>query len=212
MRALANTWGIMNNYISQTEFAAKSLIDLISSDFDALEHTNEALKSATAKFNVNHQIFMANEFHTAANYYHAQMAKAHEPQAHIITEIERLSGDIDAKSASISALSGALLQIAKQGISLTFGRPENAPNGEEINGLLVKEIIWEARNQSIHYENPKEVSEKVVNLFKKIDTVRNDGAFWAPRNQINYAFDVVRFLGWLNYEQYEIHLKSIKRK
>lgn len=202
----------MNNYISQTEFAAKSLIDLISSDFNALELMNVALKTATAKFDMNYQIFMANEFHTAANYYHAQMAKAHEPQAHIIAEIERLSENIDAKSASISALSGALLQIAKQGISLTFGRPENAPKGEEVNGLLIKEIIWEARNQSIHYENPREVSDKVIDLFTKIDKVRNDGTSWTPRNQINYAFNIVKFLGWLNYERYEMHLKSIKRK
>lgn len=202
----------MNNYISQTEFAAKSLIDLISSDFKALEHMNSALKNAAAKFDFNYQIFMANEFHTAANYYYAQMTKAREPQAHIMAEIESLSENIDAKSASISALSGALLQIAKQGISLTFGRPENAPKGEEIHGIPIKEIIWEARNQSIHYENPREVSDKVVALFTKIDQVRNDGRLWTPRDQINYAFDIVRFLGWLNYEQYETHLKSIKRK
>ena len=200
----------MKNYISQTEHATRSLVDLIAADHKALENTSRALRDATAKFDVRHQIFLANEFHTAANHYHAQMARAHQAKAVIDADVKFLVDSIDAKSASIAALSGALLQVAKQGISVVYGKPQNAPRGAEVSGMLVKDTIWEGRNQSIHYENPKEISDAVVDLFRRIDGIRNDGVSWDPRSQYNYAFDIVNFLGWLDWKQFEGHMLSIR--
>jgi hypothetical protein len=138
------------------------------------------------------------------------MAKAHQAKAAVDAEVRSLSASIDAKSASIAALSGAFLQVAKQGLAVVYGKPQNAPRGAEIYGLLVKDIIWEGRNQSIHYENPKEISDAVVELFGRIDSVRNDGVSWDPRSQHNYAFDIVNFLGWIDWKQFESHMLSIR--
>ncbi|MBV2180850.1 MAG: hypothetical protein KUL86_06390 [Castellaniella sp.] len=202
----------MRNYISQTEHATRSLVDLIAVDHKALENESRALRSATAKFDVLHQVFLANEFHTAANHYHAQMAQAGQAQETVGAKVKFLADTIDAKSASIAALSGALLQIAKQGISVIYGKPQNAPLGAKISGIPIKDIIWQGRNQSIHYENPKEISSAVVNLFSRIDSVRSDGVSWQPKTQRNYAFDIVNFLGWLDWKQFERHLLSIQRR
>lgn len=202
----------MKDYVEQTEHASRSLIDLISADQQALSEANDKLKRATAKFEINHQVFIASEFHPAANHYHTQLTSAHKEKEEVERKVSIITAEIDAKSASISALSGALLQLAKQGISLTYGRPENTPKGEDISDIPVKEIIWEGRNQSTHYENPKEVSDKVVDLFARIDAVRDNGVSWEPRNRINYAFDVIRFLGWLDWSCYERHMISMRKR
>lgn len=206
----------MKKFLNEIEFASKSLIGLISSDFIELNRLNKSLEKKTAELAMKYQIFIANEFHSAANYYHAQMAQAFERKKEVDAQtqkdIEILTFKIDAKSASITALSGALLQIAKQGISTTYGKPENAPKGIEFNGIPVKEIIWEARNQANHYANPKEISVKVENIFTKLNDIRGDGVIWNPKSQVNFSFDVVKLLGWLEYENFVKHLSSIFRK
>ncbi|WP_148861228.1 hypothetical protein [Marinobacter fonticola] len=206
----------MNKYLEETKFAASSLIDLIWADFEKLEDLNAQLKRLTADFDVRYQVFLSNEFHPAANHYHAQMAKAYQgmvkPKAELECKINDVSKSIDAKSASIAALSGAILQIAKQCISLRYGKPQNAPDGDDIGGALIKDIVWEGRNQSIHYENPKEISENVVALFVKLDAIRADGNTWDAKSQTNFAFEIVNFLGWRTYGDFEAHLKSIKSK
>lgn len=206
----------MKKYIGETQYAASSLIDLIWADYDSLEKLNEQLKTLTAEFDVKYQVFIANEFHPAANYYLAQMAKAHqgiaEPKAELEKQISDVSESIDAKSASIAALSGALLQLAKQCISLKYGKPQNAPDGADIGGVLVKNIIFEGRNQSIHYENPKEISENVTKLFAELDAIRKDGNTWDAKSQTNFAFEVVKLLGWRTFSDFESHLLSIKSK
>lgn len=206
----------MKKYLEEISHAASSLIELIWFDFDKLEERNSQLKALTAEFDVKHQVFLANEFHPAANFYHAKMAKAHEgiakPKAELEREIMDILVSIDAKSASISALSGAILQIAKQCISLKYGKPKSAPAGEDIDGVLIKEIIWEGRNQSIHYENPNEISGNVVTLFAKLDSIRGDGVTWDARSKTNFAFEIVQFLGWRTYSDFEKHLKSLRSK
>lgn len=206
----------MKKYIDETKYATSSLINLIWADHDSLEKLNDQLKKLTAEFDVRYQVFMANEFHPAANYYHAQMAKAHqgiaEPKAELEKKIKDVAESIDAKSASIAALSGALLQLAKQCLSLRYGKPQNAPAGADISGVLVKDIIFEGRNQSIHYENPKEISENVTKLFAELDAIRKDGNNWDAKSQTNFAFEVVKLLGWRKFSDFEAHLLSIKSK
>lgn len=206
----------MKKYLEETKFAVSSLIELVWTDFKILENLNEQLKALLFEFDFKHEIFLANEYHPAANYYHAQAAKAYEkmaqPKAEMERKIKETYDSIDAKSASISALSGAILQIAKQCISLNYGKPQNAPDGTNIQGIPVKLIIWEGRNQSIHYENPKEISEHVVKIFENLDAVRADGKVWDPKSQRNFAFEIIKFLGWRTYDDFEDHLKSIKGK
>jgi len=201
----------MKHYVTQTEHASRSLVGLISVEQLALSRAIVNLKKATAKFKVDYQVFTANEFHSAANYYYAQMVQAHKIKAEAGEAISEITAEIDAKSASISALSGALLQIAKQGISLIYTHPGSAPQGDDLSGISIKEIIWEGRNQTMHYENPKRISNHVVDLFERIDAVRNDGIVWDPKNKINYAFEIITFLGWFEWEQYKQHMCSISK-
>ena len=206
----------MKRYITEIKYAATCLIDLVWADYDSLEKLNNELETLTAEGDVKYLVFIANEFHPAANHYHAQMNKAYQGIAKRKTELNKQIQDIfeniDARSASIAALSGALLQLAKQCISLRYGKPQNAPDGANISGVLVKNIIFEGRNQSIHYENPKEISESVAKLFADLDAIRKDGNTWDAKSQTNFSFEVVKFLDWRTFENFEAHLLSIESK
>lgn len=57
-----------------------------------------------------------------------------------------------AHTFSIGSLSGALLQHPKQGISLVHSGPSSCPAGRAIGGSTLKDVIWQGRNQAIHWD------------------------------------------------------------
>lgn len=60
---------------------------------------------------------------------------------------------LNAHKFSLVALSGSILQYAKQGISLKYGDRNTCPPGRIIGGQELKEIIWQGRNQALHWED-----------------------------------------------------------
>jgi hypothetical protein len=103
-----------------------------------------------------HAAFRARELGPDANYWYATRHEAGMALNGLAAELCELENSIIDKQQSLAALSGALLQIAKQGISIEHRRPENCPNGRKVFGVDIKWLIWAGRNQAIHYENPKE--------------------------------------------------------
>lgn len=63
-----------------------------------------------------------------------------------------INAQLDVRSFSTKMLSGAILQIAKQGLSICFGKEKNCPIVREIAGERLSSVIFCARNQSLHYE------------------------------------------------------------
>src|SRR5262249_51212098 len=72
------------------------------------------------------------------------------------TEVEALVAALEAailaKETSVQALAGAILQIAKQGIAFVHGDLAGCPAGRPIGRETLKNVIWQARNQSMHWE------------------------------------------------------------
>ena len=61
---------------------------------------------------------------------------------------------VDARQFSVAALSGSLLQYGKQGISLHYGKKRTeCPDGRTVYGIPLSEVIWQARNQALHWED-----------------------------------------------------------
>jgi hypothetical protein len=50
---------------------------------------------------------------------------------------------------------GAILQIAKQALSMRYGALTNGPAGREIAGTCVRDLISHGRNQAMHYEETR---------------------------------------------------------
>jgi hypothetical protein len=123
------------------------------------------------------------------------------------TDLATLESSLALKEFSFSSLAGTLLQYAKQGLSASFGAPENWPQGRLIGTLSLKTIILEARNQSEHWEdgNPK---SRVQRCFDTLATDKTPD--FAEYRTKNLAFEVVSLLEWRSYAEFKADLLSMK--
>lgn len=113
---------------------------------------------------------------------------------HKAADLRGTEARIATRSFSVAALSGNLLQYAKQGLSMRYGKNrDGCPVGREIAGLAVHEIIWQGRNQALHWEegNPH---PPVIRCFECLAGATN-AAFSDYVNR-SMAFEVITLLGW----------------
>lgn len=116
-------------------------------------------------------------------------------------ELRSLTDSLAAKELSTSALAGSLLQYAKQGISLQYGRQKTGcPAGRNIGSQAISEIIWQARNQALHWEDGS-FSQSVQDCFLKL-AAEVDPIFAGYTGRC-FAFDVVGLLGWRSFADLE---------
>ena len=111
-----------------------------------------------------------------------------------------------AREFSYSSLAGTLLQYAKQGLSASFGKPANWPNGRLVSSQDLKTIILESRNQSEHWEegNPFPKVEQCFNTL-----AAEKGPEFAQYKTKNLAFEIVSMLGWRSYADFKNDLLSM---
>lgn len=192
----------MHQYIIDTSFASKGLIDLIGTDSKNYKALLEEQRLALIKEHSVNLQFIQKQMHPSANYWHGLLAEAYADRAEIEDDMKVLEAKIIDKKHSVSALSGALLQLAKQGVSSVSGRPDNCPSGRSIYKIEIKWLIWAARNQSMHYEELKKISDETYNLFSKLNEHEDFCSIPDSRAGINLAYDVVTTLGWLDHDQY----------
>lgn len=126
---------------------------------------------------------------------------ADKQRHHKQSEHDDVEAKLKAHELSVAALSGSLLQYAKQGISLQYGSKRNGcPQGRDLAGLDLHEVIWQGRNQSIHWEDgtfriPTEA------CFQTLAT-NLDPAFNQYPNR-NMAFDIIEALNWKTFEDFK---------
>lgn len=123
-------------------------------------------------------------------------------------QVNFLQDSIKYKQESISSLAMSLLQIAKQGISIVHGTLPACPTGRMLNHESLKNIIWQARNQAIHYEegNPHPpVRACFANLTN--DYGQQFDITIAPVS--NKSKMVLDLLGWQTYTNYENDMESL---
>lgn len=107
---------------------------------------------------------------------------------------------------AVNALSGTLLQFAKQGISIVHGGLDSCPNGRAIGSQPLKAIIWNGRNQSLHWEEG--VNRTVSECFRQL--VREAGLAFAAFNTDNLGFEVVSLLSWRTFADFKSDMLSLK--
>jgi hypothetical protein len=123
------------------------------------------------------------------------------------TELDDFKQKLLLHQFSIDALSGSLLQYAKQGISIVHGGLSKCPPGRLIGSQPLRDIIWQSRNQAIHWEDgklhpPVEACFKI--LAKDIDQKFNQ------YNNSSMAFNIVEALGWRTFADFEKDMLSLK--
>lgn len=116
-------------------------------------------------------------------------------------EYKRLEWRIKVRKFSTYSLAGALLQFAKQGISTVHGNKENCPDGRYIGSQPLKTIIWEGRNQALHWEEGNFKNKRLCQCF---DTLAKEiDPKFANYTTQNMALDIVELLGWTTFTAFK---------
>jgi hypothetical protein len=203
----------MNPYIADTSHSTSALIRLIfdeEREMDALTHTRD---SQIKKAEFYYKEFLSKDLQEDFDerrvmYDFGEMARARKEAEEAQAQIKVLEASIDAKDFSLRALSGALLQIAKQGISLEHGGLSACPTGRSIGSESLKNVIWQARNQSMHFEEGKP-HQPVRSCFRNLENDFGAQFSLASNPPLNLARHVVKLLGWGDYSVYEMDMSSI---
>ena len=119
---------------------------------------------------------------------------------------EKLQGDILVHEFSIAALAGSLLQYAKQGISLVHGELARCPSRRAIGTQYLKDVVWQGRNQAIHWEEGT-FRRPVEQCFQLLEQ-EVDAKFGLFRNQ-NMAFQLVEYLRWTSFNEFKADMSLL---
>lgn len=207
----------MNEYLKQTEHAVRSLLDLINEDAASKERgrienlTFESLY--LEEENVFHeqdvedflslegldpvQVFLAEKFLSDSK---GRIVKKN-------TEIKELKIKLEAYEISINALSTAVMQIARQGLSIFYSSDRSrvlasSPNVRAIGGVPIQEIIWDGRNHAIHYEESPSHTPITRQLFEKLERQYGRRFSLEKNPHKSLAGALISLLGWDSYNAY----------
>lgn len=126
---------------------------------------------------------------------HAGVAAAHDAE-NLIT----------VHTFSRSAQSGSILQYAKQGISLAHGGLDKCPEGRSIGSQSLKNIVWQGRNQAMHWEEG-DLHEVVKNCFNAL--FKDFGKAFLDFHSQSLAFEVIGTLQWHEFADFEKDMLSL---
>jgi hypothetical protein len=197
----------MNLYISETEYAACNLIELIWKERAEYEVLLDQAHGLEERSQFMFKIYDDRQWNddwderqTLAYWYRG--AEAGTKAQELKTQAGQLSAKMSIHDASIKGLCGALLQIAKQGISIEYGGPDSCPSGRPVGRDSLSNVIWQARNQALHYEEGS-FNPSVIQCFMNLARDYGDDFSLSKNSGKNLAYRVVERLGWRTYEDYE---------
>lgn len=126
---------------------------------------------------------------------------------HKAAEVDEAIQKLEAHKLSIAALAGSLLQIAKQGIALRYGKErKGCPDGRVIAEMPLHEVIWQGRNQASHWEEG-DFRRPVERCFQQL-TESVDPVFGEYLNR-SMAYEVVSILGWNSFDVFANDMKLL---
>jgi hypothetical protein len=199
----------MHQYITDTSFAAKGLISLMTKDANRLAELVAKQQAAAAKVKVFNMEFMQREMDQSANYWHAKLHEAAQERDEVNIEIVFLEAQIRDKQVSLAVLAGALLQIGKQGISAVHSGLAKCNDGRLVRSFALKRIVWAGRNQAQHFETPSSMNDSTQQLFIELNVYDPTNPQLDPKSKRNLGFDVALMLGWNSYTQYKNDMVSL---
>lgn len=207
----------MTNYLNDTEYASKTLFDALKSELHRLENLKaellakkDRLKHLQFDFTTYDQMEDYNELQLQHKF--VTMAKfaqdANIPK--LEQDIADLENSIANKELSYQAIGMSILQIAKQGISKTHGNPANCPDGRTLTTQSLKNIILQARNQSIHHEEGN-YRNNVKTCFADLNNDYGSDFDLNANPTNNLSTKVInQILNWHSYENYYDDMMLLK--
>lgn len=209
----------MSHYIQDTSYAVGEIIDLIYREHRTIDDYQKRCANIREYLKGRCDLFVAAEFDDEGipggiqqAYINLVKAKERaEPEiARYENEIRDLEVSIQTKSAvALPALATTILQIAKQGITIVQGELASCPDGRAIGGQRLKNVIWQGRNQAMHYDDPASYRPPMIQCFQQLRQDFGPQFDLHARPGENLALDVIELLGWSEYDAYEHDLRSL---
>jgi hypothetical protein len=196
----------MHQFIVNTEFAVKNLLQLATEEEKVLKELVSRLGSVEAQFRVHKWDFETSDLNDDFSdaYVMAafgRMAKAQEEAEALRVEMAAIQVSIGTHQQATQAITASVLQIAKQGLSIVHGDLAAAPQGRSIGSLPIRDVIWQARNQALHFEEGS-FSKPVTTLFSVLEAEQGPQFSLANHPKQCRAKQVLVLLGWDSYENY----------
>jgi hypothetical protein len=193
-------------YTEDTEYASRNLIDLTMREEATLAALRSDLSTKEAEYRVRHWDFQTSDLNDDFSEAYVmdafrRMARAHQAADELTNEVAALQASIGSHEVAVQAMCGALLQIVKQGLSLVHGHPTAAPDGRLLSGISLKEIVWEGRNQAIHYEDGT-FNLRVTTLFRRLEIAYGPEFSLQNHRGQSRAKQIVTLLGWTSYQSF----------
>lgn len=204
----------MHQYLKETEHAVKEILKLIHDDSVVLKALYEELSNVIDINKLPAPHFERNETGdfklTSENPKH--VLDASEELEITFNKIAPFETRMRAKEHSISVLSGAVLQIAKQGLSSVYGKEalQTTPNILNIAGVPIQNIIWHGRNQALHFEQ-NEYRAKTKDMFDSLAVVYGSEIALEDNPNKCLAKNILDILNWKTYEDYLKDMKAFLR-
>lgn len=196
----------MHQYLIDTEFAVTSLLSLAIEEEKQLKEQTAQLANVEAKVHVHRWDFESsdlNEDFSDAYVMAAfgRMAKASKEAEVLQQQVAKLQASVGAHQQATQAIAGAVLQIAKQGISFVHGDLKSVPEGRKIGAAPIRNIVWQARNQALHYEEGT-FNKAVTDLFATLEREQGTQFSLVTHAKQSRAKQILALLGWVDHGTY----------
>lgn len=186
----------MNQYILDTKYASENLLLILNKERDLL---NEKLLSRKTMIESEKGLLDSMQESGFTSEGIIDLYGFNKESENLLKDAKGILAFIVVNTDSLSIIAGAILQIAKQGISFECKSLSKCPDGRIIGQENLKNIIWQGRNQAMHFEEGK-YRKGVVECFKKLEI--DFGNRFELSNK-NLAYDVLMLLDWESYTAYE---------
>lgn len=203
----------MEQYLIDIEYAATSIIKSIWVEKEAIEALDKELvqliRLADDKYNRAENLQQSednDDFMMGVGLMWDAYFTEDKEAYHKDKELEKIKQTIFTHEFAINSLAAALLQFAKQGISIVHNGLGACPEGRFVGTQILKNIIWYSRNQALHFEEGK-FSQPVKDCFEKLEAEVNP-EFGKFRHS-NMAFGIIELLNWRTFENFKNDLLSL---
>jgi hypothetical protein len=190
----------MPEYLEATAFAVERVIEAVWYERDEFEKSRGFVRQEVDDSTWN--AYLAASMSGEEDQFWSTYSGLGQSQLSANNALAVLAANIHRLSAA--ALGSALLQIAKQGIATVHGGPMS-PSGRPIGTQSLSVVIWEARNQAMHWEDVRrrELRDCFETLARDVDPK------FGEYRERSLAFDVVELLGWRTVDSFNADLVSL---
>lgn len=206
----------MADYLAEVEHATKGLLDLVWAEhraIDELLHSMPSENGIQREYRESQELVAhsedADDMMVGVARYWENYFEVDGRRISAAKEVADIEQIIQVRRMSLDVLAGGLLQVAKQGISITHPPPQERtpPNtGRPVGTQPLAEVVWYARNQALHWEDRSfkpRVDACFDRLAREVSTAFND---FRTRSM---ALDILLTLGWRTWDDFQSDLFSV---